>query len=102
MKAGDKNAYYCDLCKQYTITIDVDEGVTPMFLGCRATEGCKGRATSMMYPAEPWPDSVPTEPMFEWFKPVLTAGQLKRHRREFDPFVDHVQRGGLDLRPVST
>lgn len=27
-----ENAYWCSKCKGYTVTVDVDDGVTPMFL----------------------------------------------------------------------
>lgn len=102
MSLGKKNAYFCDKCLNYIVTIDIDVGVTPMFLACRATEDCPGTMVSMMYPDEPWPErdpggrEIPTEPNFEWFKP-----SLKNARRRGPEMYDHVRRGGLDIRPVA-
>ena len=36
-KYGYKNIYTCPKCGGQTVTIDVDEGVTPFMLRCRAT-----------------------------------------------------------------
>ena len=97
-----KNAYYCEDCKGYVVTIDVDQGVTPMFLRCRATPGCKGMSKSMMYPKEPWPAvdgfgaPIPTEPTYEWYRP----GKRERRRLDADSR-HHVGQGGLLLRPVA-
>lgn len=107
-KAGEKNAYYCEGCRSYTVVVHADDGVTPMFLACRAKgepdspeNDCKGRSHSMMYPDEPWPEKdgngtpIPTEPTYEWYAPdeaekrTLDAGML-----------DHVELGGLLLRPL--
>ena len=90
------NAYRCDDCGRYTVTIDRDEGVTPMFLGCRAdgTEGgCKGRAVSLGYPKGPRPSWA--VPAWEWYKPgpIEMRGMSPEMR-------DHVQRGGLALRRI--
>jgi hypothetical protein len=94
---GKKNAYQCRKCGKYTITVDVDEGVTPMLLGCRADGSleptCEGQAVSMFYPPEPWPDDVPTEPQFEWFRP--TGAEYDALSPEMK---EHVDKGGLDLR----
>lgn len=101
-----KNAYWCEACHGYVVTIDVDEGVTPMFLACRVKgdpsdpgNDCKGMSQSMMYPKEPWPETdgygnpIPTEPTWEWFKPA-DPSKLPPGMRE------HVEKGGLDLRPI--
>jgi hypothetical protein len=91
------NAYRCDDCGRYTVTIDRDEGVTPMFLGCRAdgTEdyACGGRAVSLGYPKGPRPSWA--VPAWEWYKP--DAAELARMSPEMR---DHVQRGGLALRKI--
>jgi hypothetical protein len=107
-----KNAYYCEECRGYIVTIDRDEGVTPMFLACRvkgdpadASNDCKGTSRSMMYPPEPWPEkdgfgkAIPTEPTWEWYAP--DSDERKRLRRHDPGTFDHVDRGGLLLRPVS-
>lgn len=119
MSAGEKNAYWCPDCHGYVITIDVDEGVTPMFLACRVKgepsdpdNGCKGQMHSMMYPEPPWPavdgydQPIPTEPTWEWYK--LDAAELKRlekKARRGDRMavatIEHHQKGGLELRKIA-
>lgn len=98
MPAGAKNCYYCETCGRYTVTVHADEGVTPMFLACRATgdiSACGGRAVSMMYRPEPWPDHVPSEPQFEWFMP--SKGAIWRSLPEMR---QHYEMGGLELRRI--
>lgn len=108
-KAGDKNAYYCEDCRGYLVVVHADDGVTPMFLACRVkgeptdpANDCKGRSHSLMYPTEPWPEkdgfgtAIPTEPTYEWYAPD------ERERRTLKPdTLDHVERGGLLLRPIA-
>jgi len=101
-----KNAYWCPDCHGYVVTIDLVEGVTPMFLACRVlgepddpANTCKGRMQSMMYPEEPWPDKdgydneIPTVPTWEWYHPG--AAEFLRLSPEGQ---DHVRKGGLLLR----
>jgi hypothetical protein len=107
-EAERKNAYFCDECQGYVITIDRDEGVTPMFLACRVkgdpndpANDCKGKMTSMMYPAQPWPEEdgygnpIPTEPTWEWYKPEPSDPALKDAGTR-----EHVTKGGLLLRRI--
>ena len=108
MSTSRKNAYWCDSCHGYIVTIDRDEGVTPMFLACRVKgeptdprNDCEGMSRSMMYPAEPWPETdgyghaIPTEPTWEWYAPGADeANALDRGTFE------HVQKGGLLLRKI--
>lgn len=111
MPSGErnKNAYWCPECHGYVVTVDVDEGVTPMFLACRVkgdprdqANDCKGQMQSMMYPVEPWPERdgfdtpIPTEPTWEWYAPGST--ERKRLRRDEPGVYEHVERGGLLLR----
>jgi hypothetical protein len=92
---GDRkvNGYYCDTCKGTLLVEHVDEGVTPMFLGCRATSGCRGMSRSLGYPPPPVPADL-GEPTHEWYRPL---------QDEFDGLAgamrDHVLEGGLMLRP---
>lgn len=109
---GKRNAYYCDVCRGYVVTIDRDAGVTPMFLACRVkgdprdpANDCKGRSRSMMYPPEPWPEEdgygtpIPTEPTWEWYMP--DEDECKRLKGEDLGAWEHVEKGGLLLRPIA-
>lgn len=104
-KAGQKNAYYCEACGKYTLTIHRDDGVTPMFLACRASgseEDCQGRAVSMMYrDVDSAPAHVPKEPAWEWFKPSPSPAKLRRIGKRDPSFAEHLERGGLELRKIA-
>ena len=96
------NGWTCDTCGKTTYCVELDEGVTPMFLACRA-EGvdprdavCKGRGTSLMYPDAAPPPYVLAAVRWEWFRPSPRAV------RRMEPGMrDHIERGGLDLRPLT-
>lgn len=89
---GRENAYECPVCGGYTTTVNVDDGVTPMFLACRVTPGCPGRAASLIYPEGPRPAHIPP-PAWEWYRPS------RRERRSLDPVTrEHVEMGGLLIR----
>lgn len=88
------NAYTCPVCHLNTVTIDVDPGVTPMFLGCRRTPGCTGMATSAGYPAGPPPEELLKHLDWEWSTPTEREFRKLSHETK-----DHVERGGLVLRP---
>jgi hypothetical protein len=86
------NAYNCDTCHANTVTIDVDPGVTPMFLGCRRTPGCRGMASSSGYPDLEPPPHIMTDLDFEWATPT------EREFRQLEPEMkSHVDQGGLVL-----
>ena len=95
---GRYNVYTCP-DGHHTVTLDVDDGVTPMFLACRhdGTEtGCMKRATSSCYPDGPLPEFLREKFEqfgWEWYRP-----SLKWARRKGPEMLDHVLRGGLDLR----
>lgn len=96
---GRENAYLCDVCGGYTSTIDVDDGVTPMLIACRASgnEGeCSGTAHSLMYPSGPRPDRVPA-PAWEWYAPD-TIELMNVDQETFQ----HCRKGGLLLRKIAT
>ncbi|MBW3637024.1 MAG: hypothetical protein KY445_11285 [Armatimonadetes bacterium] len=84
-----KNRYTCKSCGGSIITIDRDEGVTPMFLRCRATSGCRGEMVSSMY------RGVTGTPTFEWRKP--TEVEYSRMQPEMK---QHIDMGGLDIYPI--
>lgn len=92
-KLPRENAYICPK-RHVTVTVDVADGVTPMFLGCKEL-GCREMATSSMYPKEARPAHVPG-PKWEWYKPTLK--QAKKKERQYPGTLQHVQSGGLLLR----
>jgi ssDNA-binding Zn-finger/Zn-ribbon topoisomerase 1 len=87
MSKGEKNSYTCQKCGGVIVTIDVDDGVTPFMLACRATPGCNGVMRSGFYVAV----DQSAEPDYEWFKP----SSLKGYNREMR---EHIKKGGLDIR----
>lgn len=86
------NLYVCMECRKSICTIDRDEGVTPMFLNCRATPGCRGTMHSAGYPEEMPEYSLPT---WEWYRP-----DEKVILRMTPEMQEHIRSGGLDLRQV--
>ena len=94
---GRENVYICEFCGGFTTTIDVDEGVTPMFLDCRAsgkTGNCPGMAVSQMYPEGRRPGHIPP-PTFEWYRPSPEEVE------KMDPAMqDHISKGGLEIRAI--
>jgi len=86
MSENKKNVYTCQECGGKIVTEDVDEGVTPFMLKCRATEGCDGNMWSAFYRCD---QTLPAG--FEWFMPK----SLKGYNRGMK---EHISKGGLDLR----
>lgn len=90
-------------CGRTTYAIHVDDGVTPMFLACRA-EGvepdkaeCRGVGTSLMYPGErPVPAHVLDAIAWEWYRPI---GRELVELNEGT--ADHVEKGGLLIRALT-
>lgn len=106
------NAYKCGTCYRVMVTRDLHAGVTPMFLACRTTEGCQGRAVSSGYPAGPMPEGYPPVTL-EWYRPSATEVERMRSKaRERNPLtgspteqaqteaamLGHLMGGGLALR----
>lgn len=82
---GRKNAYECEACASYIVTIDRHPGVTPFMIKC---ERCGQMAKSKFYRVQEW-----LEPTHEWYRPDDLEG--------IDPaYFDHLGRGGLVLRPI--
>lgn len=83
------NRYTCKKCDGTIITQDLDEGTTPMMLGCRATESCEGMMVSSGY------QGVTGSPDYVWRKPSAQeygeASAAMRH---------HFDLGGLEIFPV--
>lgn len=94
-RVGRENCYVCDKCLGHIVTVDSDPGVTPMFLGCRATEGCDGRMVSSGYPDPSKKPASIGPATWEWYRPDFT----QHYDREMK---DYIHRGGLELRRIRT
>lgn len=80
-----KNAYECEGCASYIVTIDRDPGVTPFIIKC---EICGQDAQSKFYRVQGY-----LEPTHEWYRPDNLDG--------IDPkLFEHLGKGGLILRPI--
>lgn len=84
MPKGLKNIYQCPN-GHILITIDTDEGTTPFMTMCPS---CGERSTSRVYRVPQ--DLIPTH---EWYK-----AKIKKNMSEWTK--DHIERGGLILRPI--
>ena len=94
-----RNAYFCQKCRRAYITVDIDEGTTPMIIHCDA---CGSYAISMMYSLSVvfkldlsegrYPPNE-MKPDFEFYKPGQAeyAGLLPSQQ-------EHVDNGGLLMR----
>lgn len=83
------NRYTCKKCEGSIVTQDLDDGVTPMFIGCRATDDCDGTMASSMY------RSVTGSPDYVWRK--LTKAE---YMAASVAMKQHVDLGGLEIFPV--
>lgn len=82
---GKKNAYECEDCRAYIVTIDRAPGVTPLMTKCG---NCSGMATSKMYRV-----SDRLTPTHEWYRPETLDGIPVGYH-------DHLSQGGLILREI--
>lgn len=100
-RRGEVNGWTCDRCGETTYCVHVDDGVTPMFLACRAhgEAGSCGMGTSLMYPAPPVPDHVIAAVRWEWYSP--DPKEKTTLYFEDPPVFDHVDKGGLLLRELT-
>lgn len=87
---GQKNKYTCDVCGASIVTIDKNEGVTPMFIQCSGIWGCPGKMVSSMYM------NVSGEPTFEWRNPTPEEYRKLSHAMKM-----HIDRGGLEIYPIT-
>ncbi|MFY9349110.1 MAG: hypothetical protein WBL20_08115 [Sphingobium sp.] len=82
---GRKNAYECEACGSYIITVDRAPGVTPFLVKCGS---CGAMAQSKFYRVRAW-----LSPTHEWYRPETLDG--------IDPaYHEHLSKGGLILRPI--
>ena len=84
------NIYQCQSCYGLICTVDRDKGVTPFMVDCKVKSGCSGPMRSSMYRV--FPMTVPT---WEWYRPTTTEDLSK-------PAQEHVDKGGLLLRKITT
>jgi hypothetical protein len=99
MKLERRNAYFCKKCRKVTITVDIDAGVTPAFIGCPHCH--KSMASSFMYqiPGCMYFGEFENGKMsilpadYEWYKPNEKE-TLNLRKGE----ADHVFKGGLLMR----
>jgi hypothetical protein len=87
--SGRYNAYLCDKCDKGYLTIDINEGTTPMFAPCYATYGCNGIAHSAGYPEGDPPKHL-GEAIIQWYKPTVEEFRKLSHEMQ-----EHVRKGGL-------
>jgi hypothetical protein len=91
---GQVNVYTCTSCRAQLVTIDRDEGVTPMFMRCNEPPltSCGGDMRSAFYRPR-MPHAPPTH---EWYAPTKDELRgLSRSMRE------HCAQGGLLIRPIA-
>jgi hypothetical protein len=89
---GKINTYTCP-AGHVTVTIDTDDGTTPMVLRCRqkhddGKHNCTEFAKSAWYRCD---QSLPPE--YEWYKPASTKGLHGDEK-------SHVEMGGLLIRKI--
>ena len=86
------NGYECDECRGVWITVDLNEGVTPMLSQCFATEGCRGRGRSLGYPEGGKKPPEKFGPVIiEWYRPT----RLESYSYEMQ---EYLRKGGLARR----
>ena len=69
---GRVNIYTCRICGKEHVTINLADGVTPMFIQCRNwVDRCEGTAVSAGYRVD-----QNLMPEFVWYKP--TEEQIKK------------------------
>jgi len=86
------NTYTCPK-GHVTVTIDTDEGVTPMMMTCKHKKevgrgNCTETAMSAFYKCD-----QSLTPEYEWFKPKSFKGYSAAMR-------EHLEKGGLEIRKL--
>lgn len=93
---GKKNAYICKECNRFIVTVDVDDGVTPFMIKCRAKPDCPGTMYSRCYQID-----QTLRPTFEWYAPDKEEIERLKADGQGQVVRDHIKRGGLMIRPIS-
>lgn len=83
------NCYTCKECNYSIVTIDRDEGVTPMFLACRNPKKCAGTMQSHGY------RGVIGTPTHEWRRPPRAE-----RRKMSTAMQEYFRKGGLELYEI--
>lgn len=83
------NIYECTACFRPVVTIDRDNGVTPMFIACPV---CKEMSHSHMYLVD-----QSLRPTHEFYRPPFST-----FKKLFGSEQYHVGQGGLMLRKIQT
>lgn len=96
---GLVNAYTCEKCGGTICTVNLDAGVTPMFLACRAVpsdlvKDCDGSMVSAWYRG-----TEAMTPTWGWHQ--ATPKQIRRMKRNDPAMADHCAQGGLLLRELT-
>jgi len=91
-----RNAYICQKCRHLTLTVHIDEGMTPAFIACEKPL-CDGMAVSFFYRIPPPLQFTGPQgslaPSKEWYRPSkIEMNMLAPRSRE------HIENGGLLLR----
>lgn len=95
MSRGKKNVYKCAHCGAETVTVDLDEGVTPFMIDC---DKCGEMMTSSFYNVD-----QDLEPTHEWYMPGAEERiRLAASLAGFALLKSHVNRGGLILREMAS
>ena len=99
MKLERRNAYFCQECRKVTITVDIDEGVTPAFIRCPHCNQSMAKSFMYQIPGCMYFGEFKNGQMtilpadYEWYKPneketlMLSKGEA-----------EHVFKGGLLMR----
>ena len=101
---GRENVYTCQACGGTVVTVDRDTGTTPFMISHSevAGSGCNGPMYSAFYPKGPRPPHIGA-PTHEWYAPTkaeLKAECASHDRYTRDAIRQHVEMGGLLLRPI--
>lgn len=100
MRLPKINVYTCN-ARHFTVTVDVDEGVTPFMISCK-TPGCEEYARSSFYPKGPKPTNIP-DPQWEWVIPTKEQIEeiVKKHPESADDIREYYDGTHLHLVPRS-
>jgi hypothetical protein len=91
---GTRNVYTCEDCGGIIVTQDIEDGVTPFGIACRATDGCQGLMQSGAYNRSSL-SAIPIRPHFVWRKPTP-----EEYAASSKAMQDHFDHGGLEMYPL--